>query len=281
MRSAPGFEAGDICLAVTPVSFDIAALELFLPLTCGGTVVIASREEARDPFLLARAINRSGCTVMQATPATWRALLLSGWTGRQRTHGHAAPTMRILCGGESLPRNLAEGLLATGAELWNMYGPTETTIWSTINRVSRVTATETTSVPVGLPIANTTALVLDPQLQLLPVGVPGELFLGGAGLAKGYRGQPGRTAERFFAIAAAGGDRMYRTGDLAVRRSDGTLEILGRTDHQVKVRGYRIELEAVEAVVLRHPRVAAAAARVWPEVNGDFRLSVYVVAKNG
>ncbi len=133
----------------------------------------------------------------------------------------------------------------------------------------------------GLPIANTTALVLDPQFQLLPVGIPGELFLGGAGLAKGYRGQPRRTAERFFPIAAAGGDRMYRTGDLAVRRSDGNLEILGRTDNQVKVRGYRIELEAVEAVVMRHPRVAQVAARVWPDVTGDFRLSVYVVAKNG
>jgi amino acid adenylation domain-containing protein len=281
MQAAPGFGAKDVCLAVTPISFDIAALELFLPLICGGKVVIASRAEAQDPLLLAKAIDHSNCTVIQATPATWRALLLSGWRDAASRPQGTWPALRILCGGESLPRELADRLLATGAEVWNMYGPTETTIWSTIHRVSRASGTDRPSVSVGLPIANTTTFILDAQLQLLPVGIPGELFLGGTGLAKGYLGQPRKTGERFLTIESAGGARLYRTGDLAVRRSDGTIEILGRTDHQVKVRGYRIELEAVEAAVLRHPLVAAAAARVWPEASGDLRLSVYVVGKDG
>ncbi len=281
MQAAPGFGGKDVCLAVTPISFDIAALELFLPLICGGKVVIASREEAQDPFLLAKAIDRSNCTVIQATPATWRALLLSGWRDPAAQPPGTLPPLRILCGGESLPRELADRLLATGAEVWNMYGPTETTIWSTIHQVTPASASERASVSVGLPIANTTTFVLDGRLQLLPVGVPGELFLGGTGLAKGYLGQPQKTAERFLTIESAGGARLYRTGDLAVRRSDGTIEILGRTDNQVKVRGYRIELEAVEAAVLRHPLIAAAAARVWPETSGDLRLSVYIVGKDG
>ncbi len=281
MQAAPGFGAKDVCLAVTPISFDIAALELFLPLICGGKVVIASREEAHDPLLLAKAIDHSNCTVIQATPATWRALLLSGWRDPASMPQGTLPALRILCGGESLPRELADRLLATGAEVWNMYGPTETTIWSAIHQISRASGSDRASVSVGLPIANTTTFILDARLQLLPVGVPGELFLGGAGLAKGYLGQPRKTTERFLTIESAGGERLYRTGDLAVRRSDGTIEILGRTDNQVKVRGYRIELEAVEAAVLRHPLVASAAARVWPEAGGDLRLSVYVVGKDG
>jgi amino acid adenylation domain-containing protein len=279
MLRTPGFGPEDVFLAVTPISFDIAALELFLPVICGGTVVIASREEAQDPYLLARAISRSGCTVMQATPAAWRTLLLAGWDdARQRSTGNSSRMLRVLCGGEALPRELANRLLATGAELWNMYGPTETTIWSLINRVRLGTEKETDPVSVGRPIANTKAYILDEQRQPLPVGVPGELFLGGVGLAKGYRGQPQQTADRFTTVDSVGGVRLYRTGDIAVRRVDGTVEVLGRTDNQVKVRGYRVELEAVEAAVLRHPHVAAAAARAWPESTGELRLSVYVVA---
>jgi amino acid adenylation domain-containing protein len=281
MQSAPGFGPDDLFLAVTPISFDIAALELFLPIICGGTVAIASREQVQDPYLLAKAISGSGCTVMQATPATWRTLLFSGWDGaRQSSTASSSRMLRVLCGGEALPRELANRLLATGAEVWNMYGPTETTIWSLIHRVRQGIENAVGPVSIGRPVANTKAFVLDEQRQLLPVGAPGELFLGGVGLAKGYRGQPQQTTDRFVTVESVGGVRLFRTGDVAVQRADGTIEVLGRSDNQVKVRGYRVELEAVEAAVLRHPRVAAAAARVWPESTGDFRLSVYVVANN-
>ena len=284
MQTSPGFGSDDVFLAVTPISFDIAALELFLPIISGGMVVIASREEMQDPYLLTKAIHRSGCSVMQATPATWRALLLSGWDcAQQSSTGNSSRMLKVLCGGDVLPRELAERLLATGAELWNMYGPTETTIWSLIHRVRQGAEEEAGSVSIGLPIANTQAYILDQQRQdqqrqLLPIGVPGELFLGGLGLAKGYRGQPQQTEERFLKIESVGGRRLYRTGDIAVRRADGTIEVLGRTDNQVKIRGYRVELEAVEAALLRHPHVAAAAARAWPEPTGDLRLCVYIVA---
>jgi amino acid adenylation domain-containing protein len=282
MQASPGFAAEDVFLAVTPVSFDIAALELFLPLISGGMVVIASHEEARDAHLLARAIRRSGCTVMQATPATWRMLLLSGWDhARQCSIGNSSRRLRVLCGGEMLSRDLADRLLAAGVELWNMYGPTETTIWSLIHRVGEGTEGVASGVAIGRPIANTKAFILDERRQALPVGVPGELFLGGVGLAKGYRGRPQQTAERFIRVESVGGLLLYRTGDVAVRRADGTIEVLGRTDNQVKVRGYRVELEAVEAAVLRHPHVAAAAARAWRESTGEFRLCLYVVANNG
>ena len=187
MRIAPGFGSEDIFLAITPISFDIASLELFLPIVCGGIVVMASRKEARDPYLLAEAIDRCGCTVMQATPATWRTLLLSGWDNneRQRSAGNSSRKLRVLCGGEVLPRELANRFLAIGTELWNMYGPTETTIWSLIHQVRQETGNEASPVPVGEPIANTTAFILDNQRQPLPVGIAGELFLGGPASQKG------------------------------------------------------------------------------------------------
>ena len=281
MQSTPGFGSKDVLLAVTPISFDIAALELFLPLISGGKVAIASREETLDPCLLANAIGRSECTVMQATPSTWRMLLRSGWSNAPRPSTGNLPGMRrLLCGGEALPRELANRLFATGAEVWNMYGPTETTIWSMIHRIS-AEEEQANAVPVGLPIANTTAYILDAEGQPVPIGVHGELFLGGLGLARGYRGRPQQTAERFARVKSLGDLLLYRTGDLAVRRDDGTIVVLGRTDNQVKVRGYRVELEAVEAAVLRHPHVAVAAARVWLEPTGDSRLSVYFVARDG
>jgi amino acid adenylation domain-containing protein len=280
MQSEPGFGPEDSLLAVTPISFDIAALELFLPIISGGRVVIATREQAQDPYLLARAIRDSGCTVMQATPATWRTLLLSGWDNASRSLPQASrKALRALCGGEVLLRELANRLLASGVDLWNMYGPTETTIWSLVHRVREGAEQEAGPVSIGRPIANTKAYILDEQRQLLPVGIPGELFLGGVGLSKGYRGRPQETADRFLRLESVGGVRLYRTGDIAVRRADGTIEVLGRTDNQVKIRGCRVELEAVEAAVLRHPGIAVAAARAWPEPTGGLRLSIYIVAK--
>jgi len=278
MQTSPGFGPGDVLLAVTPISFDIAALELFLPIISGGMVVIASREEAQDPYLLEKAIRRSGCTVMQATPATWRTLLLSGWdNARQSSTGNSSRMLRVLCGGEALPRELADRLLAAGAELWNMYGPTETTIWSLIHRVHQGTEKEAGRVPVGRPIANTKAYILDERCQPLPIGVPGELFLGGVGLAKGYRGQPQQTADRFMTVESVGEFRLYRTGDVAVRRADGIIEVLGRTDHQVKIRGHRVELGEIETVLRQNPGVRDALVVASEDNTGSKQLVAYVV----
>jgi amino acid adenylation domain-containing protein len=269
MQREPGFTAADTLLAVTTISFDIAVLELFLPLISGGRVVIAKREAALDPNLLAAMIETTGCTVMQATPSTWRALLANDWPGQ--------PGLRVLCGGEKLPRDLASSLLALDVDLWNVYGPTETTIWSTAQRVIAGPG----AVSIGFPIANTTTFILDANQQPVPVGVPGELYIGGIGLANGYRNQPELTAQKFLRPAVAKGELLYRTGDYALYHGDGTIECRGRADHQVKVRGFRIELEEVEGNIRKHPSVAAAAARVWPDSFGGNRLAAYVTGKDG
>jgi len=279
MATAPGFGAGDRLLAVTTLSFDIAGLELYLPLVTGGTVVIAARETAQAGELLLERTTSAGATVMQATPATWRLLLDAGWEG--------PPPAKILCGGEALPRDLADRLLAAlakgdGGELWNMYGPTETTIWSAVLRVTAGAE----AVPVGGPIANTALYVLDPALEPVPVGVPGELFIGGHGLARGYRDRPALTAERFVpdpfteAAPVEPGGRMYRTGDLVRWRPDGTLAFMGRIDHQVKVRGFRIELGEIESVLVGHEAVEQAVVIVREDRPGDKRLAAYLVASD-
>ncbi len=248
MRRTPGFSPGETLLAVTSLSFDIAALEIFLPLTVGGRVELASREEAADGALLAERLRTSGASVLQATPATWRMLLDAGWTGD--------PGLRALCGGEALPRDLAAALAGRVRELWNLYGPTETTVWSA---AARVRPEETGPVSIGRPIANTRIHLLDRQLQTVPLGVPGELWIGGAGLARGYLGRPDLTAERFLPdpFATEPGDRLYRTGDLARHLPGGRMEVLGRIDHQVKVRGFRIELGEIEAALAELPGVRA------------------------
>ncbi len=273
MQREPGFTATDTLVAITTISFDIAVLELFLPLISGGRVVIAPRETALDPARLAALLKSSRCTVLQATPATWSALVGSDWPGIRG--------LRALSGGESLNRSLADRLLALGLELWNVYGPTETTIWSTIHKVQPGAGPIPPPVSIGRPIDNTTAFLLDPAQQPVPINVPGELYLGGAGVARGYRNRPGLTAERFVTPAIASGARLYRTGDYAVRRADGTLESQGRADNQVKIRGYRIELEDVEVNLAAHPQVALAAARAWPDESGGNRLTGYLVGVNG
>ena len=265
MRERPGFTSRDRVLAVTTLSFDIAGLELYLPLICGGCVVLANRSEARDPMLLCEMLGEVRPTLMQATPATWRGLIDAGWKGN--------PGMKILCGGEAMTRDLAEQLLARSAEVWNMYGPTETTIWSTVQRVTRGEG----PVPIGRPIDNTQVYTLDSGRRLVPDGVIGELYIGGAGVARGYRGRPELTAERFVHVEAAGDARLYRTGDLARWRKDGTLECLGRADNQVKIRGFRVELEEIEAVMAQHPDVRAAAVKAWPDASGHLALAGYLV----
>ncbi len=273
MQHTPGFVPGDVMLALTTVSFDIATLELLLPLVSGGTVVLASRQESQDPRLLHLLIERSGCTVVQATPATWRTLLSSAWIS---TRPLTAAGLRIWCGGEVLTADLAQKLLATGAEVWNLYGPTETTIWSTVDRVLPQDNGLNRPVSVGRPIANTQAYIVGVDQELLPIGVPGILLIGGVGLAKGYRGDPSLTLERFCDCQYPIKSRLYLTGDRAVRKRDGSIEIKGRIDNQVKIRGHRVELEAVESIAERHHLVTAAAARTWPEPDGAARLALYL-----
>jgi amino acid adenylation domain-containing protein len=266
MQVRPGLTAADRLLAVTSLSFDIAVLELFLPLVVGAQVDIVARATAMDGAALRSRIEQAGITVMQATPSTWRLLLDAGWPGGQ---GFVA-----LVGGEAVPRDLVNALAARAGSVWNMYGPTETTIWSCIHPL---TASEG-PVLIGRPIANTRALVLDRRLSPLPIGVPGELYLGGAGLARGYLGRPELTRERFIDDPFIVGERLYGTGDLCRFRSDGTLECLGRLDHQVKLRGHRIELGEIEAVLAEHPAVRQAVATVREDTPGDKRLIAYLVA---
>ncbi len=268
MREKPGMTERDVMLAVTTISFDIAGLELYLPLVVGGRVVIASREIAVDGTRLSQHINNSQATVMQATPATWRILIDAGWEGSKQ--------LKILCGGEALPRELANKLIEKSAALWNMYGPTETTIWSTVHQVSSTEG----PVLVGRPIANTRIYILDHYMQPAPIGVPGELCIGGAGVARGYMNRPELTQEKFIAdpFSEEPGARIYRTGDLARYLPDGNIELLGRIDHQVKVRGFRIELGEIEAVLREHPALRDAVVLAREDVPGDKRLVGYVVA---
>ena len=258
MRREPGLTPDDVLLAVTTLSFDIAGLEIFLPLTTGAKVVIATRDVTIDGNLLADTIDKQGVTILQATPVTWRLLLESGWGGRQ--------AFKALVGGEAVPRELVNRLAPHCGEVWNVYGPTETTIWSTTAKVSAGEGT----VSIGKPIDNTQVFVVNAALQPQPIGIAGELLIGGDGLASGYHDRPDLTVDRFISTPLSGG-KLYRTGDLARWNPDGTLECLGRMDHQVKVRGFRIELGDIETHLEQHDAVAQAVAHVH-----DGRLAAYV-----
>ncbi|MEU8529900.1 non-ribosomal peptide synthase/polyketide synthase, partial [Streptomyces sp. NPDC048629] len=264
MAVRPGLGSGDVLLAVTTWGFDIAGLELWLPLVVGGRLVVAEREAVGDPGVLAGELVRQGVSVMQATPVTWQMLVTDGWTG--------SPGLVALCGGEALPGGLAASLAGRVSEVWNMYGPTETTIWSACEQVvpDRVLG-------IGSPVANTQVYVLDGRLEPVPVGVAGELFIGGAGVTRGYLGRAGLSAERFVADPfAADGSRMYRSGDRVRWLADGRLEFLGRADEQLKVRGFRIEPGEIEAALVAHPAVGAAVV-VGHGQGTERRLVAYVV----
>ncbi len=268
MKQKPGLQSSDTLLAVTTLSFDIAGLELFLPLIVGARIVLIDREEAADGEALLQRLRASGATMMQATPVSWQLMLAAGW--------EKGPKFQILCGGEPLPYNLAEQLLARSDAVWNMYGPTETTIWSTLEQVERI---EEKGITIGHPIANTQMYILDDHFNPAPVGVSGELYIGGDGVVRGYFNRPDLTAERFIPdrFSAKPGARLYRTGDLARYRSDGRIEFFGRIDFQVKVRGYRIELGEIETVLSQHPDVQKAVVVVREDVPGDKRLVGYIV----
>lgn len=268
MAREPGITASDTLLAVTTLSFDIAALELYLPLTQGARVVIAETEETIDGFVLLLHLEQCGATLMQATPSTWRVLLEAGFK--------ASPGFKMLCGGEALPRDLADRLLAGSGSLWNMYGPTETTIWSACCRVTAGSS----PITVGKPIANTQFYVLDKNDQPVAYGVVGQLHIAGDGLARGYHGRIELTSERFVKNPFGPG-RMYRTGDLAKWLPDGRLQLLGRMDHQVKLRGFRIETGEIEAVLMRAGGLSAATVILREDNPGAPRLVAYVVTAAG
>lgn len=266
MRQRPGLAEDDVLLAVTPLTFDIAGLELLLPWSVGARVVIASRAIASDGERLAAELERCKATVMQATPATWQLLIESGWRGN--------PRLKCLCGGEALTRELADELLPRCASVWNMYGPTETTIWSTVHRVQ-----PGEPISLGRPIANTEIFLLDKHRQPVPIGVPGDLHIGGAGLARGYLNRPELTAEKFIPhpFSTDPRARLYNTGDIARYRPDGCLEYLGRSDYQVKIRGHRIEPGEIEAALREHPAVGDAVVVAHTVRPGDIRLAAYIV----
>lgn len=263
MEREPGLEGSDTWVSVTTLSFDIAALELFLPLMTGAKLVIANREQVRDGYQLLKLLEQSAATVLQSTPGTWRMLLEAGWNGQ--------PQLKVLCGGEALPRDLADSLLERSREVWNVYGPTETTIWSSATRIEK----QSGPVVIGPPIANTQFYLLDDHRQPVPLGVTGELYIGGAGLAQGYWRRPELTEEKFLPNPFASG-RIYRTGDLGRWHSDGHIELLGRVDHQVKIRGYRIELGEIENTLTEHSAVRDAVVIAFDDGLGHKRLAAYV-----
>ncbi|OQW32699.1 MAG: hypothetical protein A4E19_04880 [Nitrospira sp. SG-bin1] len=271
MLHEPGCTARDIMLSVTTISFDIFGLELYVPLLAGARIEIASRTVAMDGRQLRDLCEAVQPTIMQATPATWRMLVEAGWRGSEN--------LTVLCGGEGLSPDLAASLLDRSRALWNMYGPTETTIWSTIEKIERTDR----EITIGRPIANTDVYILDQFLQPVPVGVSGELYIGGDGVARGYRGRPELTKERFIPhpFSPEPLSRLYRTGDLARYQPDGRIVHLGRLDNQVKIRGFRVELGDIEAALSRHSAVRQAVVTAREEQQGVKQLVAYVVCQDG
>lgn len=263
MAEAPGLTEEDSLLAVTTLSFDIAALELWLPLITGARTVIASAETAMDGQALAQALDAEGITILQATPISWHLLLDAGWKGNNH--------LKALCGGEAMPSELVERLLPRCGELWNLYGPTETTIWSTIHQMKAGG-----SVLIGRPIANTQVYIVNEAVQRQPMGAPGELLIGGTGLARGYLNIPQLTAEKFISNPFGEG-RLYRTGDLARFQPDGTIECLGRLDSQVKIRGFRIELGEIEHAIVECENVKDCVVSTHQDENGVAYLAAFAI----
>lgn len=271
MVKMPGLSARDCVVAITSPSFDPSVLDLMLPLVVRAKLVIASHAQTQDPAALRALLEQYEATLLQATPSAWRMLIEAGWMG--------GPHFRALIGGEALPPVLAERLMERTGELWNIYGPTETTVWTTGWKVR----TPREGIAIGRPIDNTTVWPLDEHGHVCPIGVPGELYVGGAGVTAGYYKRDALTAERFLPDPFSGdaGDRFYRTGDLGRWRHDGQLEHLGRADHQVKLRGYRIEMGEIESALLDHPAVAHCVAVTRAESEEDVRLVLYYVLREG
>jgi amino acid adenylation domain-containing protein len=267
MAREPGLASTDVLAAITTISFDIAGLELYLPLLVGARIELISRDSAANGAVLAARLAQCGASVLQATPATWRLLTEADW--------RPGPGFRAFCGGEALGRELADALLDRVAALWNLYGPTETTIWSTVGRIQRNDG----PISIGRPIGNTQVYILGGGGEPMPIGVQGEISIGGAGVALGYHNRPELTGERFVAdpFTSRPGARLYRTGDLGRWREDGCIEHLGRIDHQVKIRGFRVELGEIEARLSAHEAVRQAVVVAREAAPGDLRLIAYVL----
>ena len=266
MQDAPGITSHDTCLALTSLSFDISVLELVLPLIIGGQVVLAPKKTSIDSQQLTKLVESHNVTLLQATPTSLQTLT------DEKTISKLSSLKTIISGGEVLSKDLATSLNNITSNVWNLYGPTESTIWSTYYNVDKTTAV----IPIGRPIANTSVYIVDQQLQPLPIGVPGELHIGGAGLARGYLNRPELTQEKFIDNPFGPG-RLYKTGDLARYLEDGTIEYLGRIDHQVKVRGFRIELGEIETALTNLPQIKEAVVVTREDVQGDNRLVGYIV----
>jgi amino acid adenylation domain-containing protein len=265
MAKNPGMSASDRILAVTTLSFDIAGLELFLPLVTGASLYLANTYDVIDGNSLKNIIESKNISIMQATPSTWRLLLASGWRGNDQ--------FKVLCGGEPFPKDLAEKLLKICGEVWNMYGPTETTIWSTCEKLQLNQST----ISIGKPIDNTYTYILDEGLNALPAGEIGELYIGGLGLADGYYKQPLLTSEKFISNPFRPTELMYATGDLARLTNQGMIECLGRQDGQVKVRGYRIELGEIENALSKFDFIRENAAITKEVQPGDVRIVSFLI----
>jgi len=267
MQKEPGITANDKLLAVTTISFDIAGLELYLPLITGATILLGDQETAKDGRLLLEMIEKNQVTLMQATPATWQMMIAAGWEKKL--------PVKILCGGEPLSKELAESLLIRSNELWNLYGPTETTIWSTIKQITSSTGLVT----IGKPIQNTQIYIVDANHQALPAGNTGEILIGGEGVASGYLNQPDLTAERFIDNHFAKQGKLYKTGDLGKFLDNGEIQHQGRMDEQVKIRGYRIELGEIETILAKQESIKQAIVLAREDTPGDKRLVGYVTLK--
>ncbi len=265
MQKTPGIRPDDSLLAITTISFDIAGLEIYLPLISGAELVLADTESAKDGRVLLDIIEGQNISMMQATPSTWRMVIEAGWEKKL--------PLKILCGGEALPKDLADKLIARGSSLWNMYGPTETTIWSAVKQIK----TSDEAITIGRPINNTQLFILDDYQKPLPEGSVGEIYIGGDGVARGYLNRPDLTNEKFAdnPFHDFAGKKIYRTGDLGKFVDGGEVQCLGRIDHQVKIHGYRIELEEIEQALLRQPGIKEAVV-----VANQDRLAAYIVPDN-
>jgi amino acid adenylation domain-containing protein len=276
MQSTPGFSSDDRLMALTTLSFDISILEIFLPIVCGGTVDIVPMDISRDVFALLNRMTAFNPTIMQATPATWRLLLVAGLSEARFNNAEfndakaEKPQIKALIGGEALPNDLVSDLLPCVKELWNMYGPTETTIWSTCQRITDAAV----PIEIGTPIANTQCYILDEQQRLLPSGVPGELYIGGKGVSHGYLHQENLTQERFIECPDFAEGLLYKTGDRVTRLAQGVLRYHNRLDLQVKIRGYRIELGEIEHQLLALPELLSGAV-----IAHDQRILAFYVLK--
>lgn len=266
-KDIPGISPDDVFASVTSYSFDISVLEYFLPLVSGATLAIVPASATMDGSELKRYIGKVKASIMQATPSLWRVLVDAGWS-KENT------PLKALCGGEALTAELARSMLLNGSELWNVYGPTETTVWSTVSKIENTDH----CITIGRPISNTKVYILDAYRQPVPIGVTGEIYIGGMGVSEGYLDLPQLTDERFTPSPFLDDDQtlLYSTGDIGRFLSDGSIEHLGRSDSQIKLRGHRVELGEIESALNEIDIVRQSLVTIV-ELDGDMKIVAYMV----